>query len=156
MSQNLQADPDTGFYNFIHQVLEAEIQGERRLRWRHPFDRVQTIAPYNGTNFPPESSFIPVQCRDLTQEGFAFLLPFPPDFEQAIVALTLPQGTAHVVAKIIHTTEVLVHESGAVEQVKKTDFPKNDSPFKPITDTTLMFLVGCKFIERIEPDEVEE
>jgi hypothetical protein len=82
------------------------------------------VAESNGDKVPPPYAFRDVISRDLTTTDFVFLDKVPPRTERLIVVVTKGTQTLFLAAKVIH-----FHEC-------------ND-------EVEPMFLVGCKFVERI-------
>jgi len=118
---------DAAFFDMIHSLLDAQSTDENRERRgdrRHPYRHVQLMAPYDGHELPLQADFRPVQCHDLSPNGFSFHAPGPPDFDHIVIALgTVP--FTFFSAEVVH-----VHEApgGSVPQ----------------------YLVGCRFVRRIE------
>ena len=149
---NFSGQVDADFYRLIHSMmgpLEDQQEEERRQAERYPFRLIQRIAPRSGSEFPDESRFLEVQCHDLTQGGFSFLLSSRPDFTALVVAFGEPPKLIYVAAEIRHVEEVLVDSSGSVTQVDDLSnyldwFSSEGEAAKP------MFLIGCRFTERLE------
>jgi len=104
---------------------------------------------------PDAAHFLCVESRDLTSQGMSFLLDRRPAFGSLVVALCEPPNTIHMVAEVVHCTDVLVYSSGLVEPAHSTDVSDacdshGSEQGKP------MVLVGCEFSRRIEADEEQQ
>ncbi len=75
---------------------------ERRRFPRREFPFVQTIAPMLEGETPTLGDFRSVQCRDISPEGFSFMLAHPPSFKELVVALGAQPKQIRVVAEIVH------------------------------------------------------
>ena len=151
------AETDANFFRLIHS-LKASLQGqapaERRDGSRGSFSTTQRIAPYRAGRFPEDSEFIEVQCRDLSQSGFSFLLPAAPDFTTLVAAFGTPPNMIYVAAEISHCTNVLLHRSGMIENpddhaAGTTQHDADGRPPKPVA------FVGCRFTKRLERPPAE-
>lgn len=115
--------------NVVHQqLIEAQLDqwsSDRRASARHRFPRVQSIAPYVNGQLPSPNMFYAVQCRDLTSGGLSFWLPNPPEFSTLVVALGGEENVKHLTAEVVHTTKIE-------------------------RDGKSMYLVGCRFLGRVE------
>ena len=128
---------DTAFYELIHHLVTDSPQdesAERRDGLRNPFPSVQRIAPGHAWEVPTDTAFVEVRCHDLTQRGFSFLLPKPPDFNSLIAAFGEPPRRIYLAAAVLHWREV---PPGPPET-------PGDPPPAP------MVLVGCRFLRRVE------
>ncbi len=136
------------FYSLIHQLRSpAEEKGaERRRQRRTPFRAVQRIAPYSAPLFPPEDAFIGVRCRDLTCGGFSFLFPTWPGFDCLVAEFGTPGNPTYVTAQVVHAEQAIVYASGRVQRLGPGAAPVQHGSRSGQT----MFLVGCRFLERIE------
>jgi len=120
--------------------------------YRRRFFALQRIAPYDGSRIPEESEFFCVESRDLTSRGVSFLLPTHPDFRLVVVAFGEPPMRSHVVAEIVHSTDVMVYRSGLVEPAHDCEGEADPDPHQGERGEP-MVLVGCRFIERREAGE---
>lgn len=144
------ADPTSAnLYSLIDHLLRycaSDEPPERRGQKRSAFPVVQRIAPYEESGFPPERAFFGVQCHDLTRRGFSFLLPSWPEFDYLVAEFGRRPDAIYVVAQVVHAEQVLVYSSGRVQRLGTgTSLP----PHGPKTGR-LMFLVGCRFVRRLE------
>ena len=98
---------------------------DRRGQPRRPFPTNQFIAPYLNGKLPTREMFQQVLCHDISSGGFSFLLDQPPEFDSIIVALGMPPNVTYLTGRIVHT--------------------RNNSP-----NGESMFLVGCRFLSRVE------
>lgn len=141
---------DANFFNLIHQTVQRhqDRETDRRESSRQVFESFQRIALPRGAGVPPESEFFDVQCRDLCTAGFSFLFPFEPKFQRIVAAFGAPPNAIYLSAKITHCAEVLVYPSGVAIAEGEGEGAAPEEGGKP------MFLVGCKFIERLYPSTV--
>ena len=134
---------DANFFRLIHQLSLASNR-ERRGSRRKPFQVMQRIALPRGPGIPPESEFIDVQCRDLTRQGFSFLLPKRPKFERLVAAFGIPPEVIYVAAQVVRCQDVLVQPADG-GQGDGGDAPGDGEGPSPKP----MILVGCRFTERL-------
>ncbi len=99
MHNVLPAAADAGFYELVHELLEAERirqvkaaptasrDANHRQSARRSFRCVQLLAPFHDGRLPSQSEFLPVVCRDLSGGGFSFYSESRIEFRQVIVAL---------------------------------------------------------------------
>jgi hypothetical protein len=143
---------DASFYRLIHQLVSAQEEDEpveRRAAERHTFSATERIAPYRGGRFPDEGEFVEVRCHDLSQTGFSFFLPAPPDFKSLVVAFGTPPELIYAVAEVMRFSRVLLHPSGLLEEVG--DPPEGASSRLSHGHTGRpMVLVGCRLVKRLE------
>ena len=115
----------------VERQIDEEIRTgqpiDRRNQPRRPFRTNQFIAPCASGELPTREMFRQVPCHDISSGGFSFLLPEPPEFRNIVVALGAPPKVTYLAALVVHTR---VHNSGPVP----------------------MYLVGCRFIGRVELD----
>lgn len=97
---------------------------ERRRHQRNRFRFVQYIAPIRDSGRPNLKDFFPVECRDISEGGLAFLLPKAPDFDKLLIALGRPPVFVHCLAEVVRT-----------ERVRTDRGPRT--------------LVGCRFLKRV-------
>jgi hypothetical protein len=128
---------DIDFYNLVHTLrIEAssaeQASPERRRRNRKPYAAAQRISPIrgseNGVRSP--SPFFLVHCCDLNEGGFSFLLPYPPDFRELVVALGQAPEEIIMLAAVAHW-----HEA-------KSNGTDGNRP---------LYQVGCRFVRRLVP-----
>ena len=120
---------------------------ERRVCYRRRFFALQRIAPYDGVQIPAEDEFFCVESRDLTSQGISFLFPARPDFGSLVVAFGEPPMRSYVVARIVHSTDVVVYPSGLVEPAHDREASADRDPHQGEQGEP-MVLVGCLFVER--------
>ena len=121
------ATQDEYLFELVHELLEESRGyqvGERRDGQRTKYDCVQLVAPYNGVTMPSQAEFRRAHCRDLASGGFSFFAEQPPQTDQLIVALGDVPFTFFV---------------AEVKRVRQAD-----------VDLTGSYLIGCKFVERLE------
>ncbi len=142
---------DAGFYNLVHELTGAmreERAAERRVARRRTFPSGQRIAPLSGPGIPDESQFIDVSCRDLSREGFSFLLSRPPNFESLAVAFGSPPDVIYMAADVLHCRDVLVYGSGEVQPIDDLGWQINDEDLDA-RSAIRMVSVGCRFSQRL-------
>jgi hypothetical protein len=155
-SKAMAAEPfegDVATYKLVHQLLGSPLsegQDERRYQRRRPFAGIQSIAPCDGASMPPASAFRAVQCHDVSEGGFSFLMPVRPDFAMLVAALSAPPSIFHMVCEVAHCTPAVVHRSGLVERIGEDRGLRISSTSAPSGDVREMYLVGCRFLRRIE------
>jgi hypothetical protein len=137
------------FYRSIHHLLRSNPRdkgAERRRQGRNAYRVVQRIAPCGAAGFPPDAAFLGVRCHDLNRAGFSFLLPRWPTFDHLVAEFGKPPSLIHVVAQVVHAEQVAVYPSGRVVRLSPaaTPGPRTSHTGQP------MFLVGCRFLRRIE------
>ena len=137
------------FYRSIHHLLRSNPRdkgAERRGQRRNAFRAAQRIAPYDAVHFPPDAAFLGVRCHDLNRAGFSFLLPSWPTFDHLVAEFGKPPSLIHVVAQVVHAEQVAVYPSGRVVRLSPAAIPgtRTSHTGQP------MFLVGCRFLRRIE------
>ncbi len=145
---------DASFYSLIHQLTgspQSEPEAEQRRRPRRTFASSHRIAPWRGSDSPPEESdFFDVPCHDLSRSGFSYFVADPPDYEVLVAAFGDPPNTICLRAEVRHIGHVLVYPSGAIEQMEER--AKHVSYQEPSGEQgEPMVLVGCRFTERIQP-----
>lgn len=103
---------------------QATASVERRASPRRPYPYTQMIAPVRGGELPTPDCFAPVEFRDISSHGAAFLLGDPPDFEEFVLTL----GRSPVVRRILcRVARVAACEVGGHRR----------------------YLVGCRFVRRL-------
>lgn len=129
---------DIDFYNLVHTLkLEAssaeKSTAERRRRNRKPYPAAQRISPIHGSEdgVRSPSPFFSVPCCDLNEGGFSFLLPYPPDFRELVVALGQAPEEIIMLAAVAHWRQVV--------------------PRRAEHGNRPMFQVGCRFVRRLVP-----
>jgi hypothetical protein len=136
-------DTDIDVFNLIHHLRSAGSNDgprERREAARRQFSQTQWIAPGFVWEVPPDSAFIEVRCHDLTQNGLAFFLPEPPNFDRLVVILRSPT-VIYVAARIRNWRRVWVDASGTLT-CQKGPAATGQGESK--------VLAGCRFIRRLE------
>jgi hypothetical protein len=142
---------DANFYCLIHRMLATPPggqNGDRRSQPRAPYHVAQRIAPWDGTRFPDDSEFVPVQCHDLTRAGFSFLAPVEPHFRTLVVEFGTAPDVLYLAAQVLRSVPVVCHSSGAL--MRKTGL--DDAPLLPDMHSETgrpMFLVGCRLTRRL-------
>jgi len=142
---------DASFYNLIHQIVSSGRGGKfrnRRSEERQPYTSTQRIALRRGSGVPDESDFIPVECHDLTRNGFAFFLPNKPDFDSLVAAFGAPPDVIYVSARVARCSDVLLDSTGRVEYADGR-FEETSAQDLRGRTATPMVMVGCEFIERL-------
>jgi hypothetical protein len=143
---------DANFYRLIHQMLTAprrDDNAERRSEKRNHYRIAQRIAPWDGSKFPTEVEFFPIQCRDLTRSGFSFLAAAEPCFATMVAEFGTPPNVMYVGAEVLHSVPVICYASGLVAQMTgRTDAASLAA--HPNERGKPMFLVGCRFTRRLQ------
>jgi hypothetical protein len=142
---------DANFYRLIHRMLETPRDGqgpERRSASHRAYLTAQRIARWDGSRFPDESQFVPIQCRDLTRSGFSFLASTEPRFTTLVVEFGVPPHVLYVAAQVLRSIPVTRDPSGAVTQVIDGHDPVQ-RPGAPCDRSEQLFLVGCRFTRRL-------
>ena len=146
---------DANFYRLIHQMLTVPRKNdgaERRSEERHHYRMAQRIAPWDGSKFPTEEEFFPIQCRDLTRSGFSFLAAVEPRFATMVAEFGTPPEVMYVGAQVLHSVPVICYPSGLVAQITgRTDAASLAA--HPNERGKPMFLVGCRFTRRLQNSE---
>ncbi len=142
---------DANFYRLIHQMLETprDDKGfERRSEKRHAYRTAQRIARWDGSKFPDENQFVPIQCRDLTRSGFSFLTPTEPRFSTIVAEFGVAPDVFYVAAQILRSVPVMCYPSGLVAQMTdRGGVAALTGP--PGEKGKAMFIVGCRFTRRL-------
>ncbi len=145
------SEVDANFYCLIHQMLETQRGGsilDRRTEKRLPFQAAQRIARWDGSQFPSDDQFIPVECRDLTRKGFSFLFSGEPRFSSLVVEFGVPPHALYVAAQIVRAVPMLRLPSGELKPVNSVETPAD--PLGSHGEQGVpMYLVGCRFIRRL-------
>jgi hypothetical protein len=146
---------DANFYRLIHRMLTTPRKddlAERRSEKRHEYRAGQRIAPWDGSKFPGEEEFVPIQCRDLTRSGFSFLAAMEPRFAMMVAEFGAPPDVMYVGAQVLHSVPVICYPSGLVVQMTgRTDTATLAA--HPNERGKPMFLVGCRFTRRLQNPE---
>jgi hypothetical protein len=140
---------DARLFELVHRLVAPVKAGgrtERRTRRREPFGTVQRIAPRHGAALPQAADFFAVQCRDLTQAGFSFLLAGRPQFKALVAVLGTPPDEIYLAALVRHCADVLVHPSGAVERIPRG---RLNAASRVPKGVRRMVQVGCRFTGRL-------
>jgi len=151
----MESEIDAVFYRLVHEVLlasRADRQADRRKQRRSAFSTRQRVAPWDGRQFPEPSQFFEVQCHDLTQGGFSFLLPQPPDFAFLVAELTTPVELIFLAAEVRHYCRVWsrtwIGPAGELGRVGREEEPASVGP-EDAESPGPIFLVGCRFVRRL-------
>jgi hypothetical protein len=112
----------------FHQVADEHFSAQRASpRRAYPYH--QAVAPLIEGKLPSLADFFTVQFQDISAGGVSFLLGYRPQFDMVVLGLGFAPNLRHVTAKILNVTQV-------------------SDPTHPAAGET-MFLVGCKFLERV-------
>lgn len=103
---------------------------EKRSSPRRQFKYHQLIAPIYGEQLPSPKKFFAVACEDISAGGIAFYLDWVPDFHKLVVALGKPPTLAYFSAEVVRYSK------------------------KHFGEKT-MYLVGCRFNQRIPSSAIE-
>ncbi len=127
--------PQADLFELVHRLLTmsnaAQDGQDRRSELRRSYPRTQLLAPMIRDRMPTRSMFLPVHCCDISSHGLSFLMPQPPGFQQIVSALGDQPELVFIRAKIVN--------------------------YKPVeTRGGRMYRVGCRFVGRIENDEIED
>ena len=153
--QTMESEIDAIFYRLIHQLASTAPTGEnseRRTQKRRPFPTWQRIAPYDGHSCPDQSQFFEVQCHDLTQNGFSFLVIRRPVFTSLVVEFGAAPDLIYVAAQILHFARVLVYPNGVVEHLHRHGNEHGEARRESSVAgerPTHKILVGCRFTRRV-------
>lgn len=126
---------NSDLFELVHRLLTASSAahsgGDRRKEVRRTYPRSQLLAPMVRDRMPTMSMFLPVSCCDISSHGLSFLMPQPPGFQQLVAALGEAAERVYIAAKIVN--------------------------YKPVeTRGGRMYRVGCRFVGRIESDQIED
>ena len=138
-------DIDAGFFQLVHQLVRAprSEESESRELARRQFECFQKIAPWDGQRFPEPSEFFVVRCNDLTRRGFSYQSPRKPAFDQIVAALVCPAQSIYLAAKVVRVVPITTQFGGG-------NRPSVDRPGRTESQPAPnMFLVGCRFTERL-------
>ena len=91
------------------------------VRWEYPYR--QWVAPIVDGRIPSRRDFFEVQCKDISGGGIAFLVNFPPEFENVVVGLGRSPTLTYFIARVMRVARV-EHGDG------------------------IGYLVGCRFLAR--------
>ncbi|HEY4761383.1 MAG TPA: hypothetical protein VIH42_12450 [Thermoguttaceae bacterium] len=92
---------------------------------RKDFPCTQRIAPMHGKDLPLPDEYINVECKNISCGGIAFYAKRRPGCKHFSVALGQKPAITMLIAQVVHISEVECNNQR-------------------------MYLVGCKFIDRIE------
>jgi len=146
--------PDAGARQAAFQAVGAfgatTERVERRKEYRSPFRSYQWVAPRVGDRLPNPAQFEQYQCYDISGNGFSFLAPNRPGFRSLVVALVVLPEIIYMSADVVHCTEVIAYPSGCVEPAANRR--ARLAPLDGAHDGVPMYLVGCRFIQRLDGD----
>jgi hypothetical protein len=147
---SLETEIDAQFYEMIHRLGDGAgvSLDERRGTPRHAYSVSQKVAPYDGRWFPAPDEFVDVQCHDLTQSGFSFLLSRRPAFKSIVASFQGPDETLFFEAEVVQISRALVQPEGEIEVFG--DRTPSASAIRPGAKPAL--LIGCKFVRRLQPE----
>jgi PAS domain S-box-containing protein len=91
------------------------------VRWEYPYR--QWVAPIVDGRIPSRRDFFEVQCKDISGGGIAFLVSFPPEFENVVVGLGRSPALTYFVARVMRVARVEYGDG-------------------------IGYLVGCRFLAR--------
>ena len=128
------------------QRFQSMLTKERRRSPRRAFPLVRYIAQSTDGEMPEKTAFFPVQCRDLSTQGFSFLFKTRPQFQTLVLALDAQPAPIHLLAEVRHCTEVLIHSSGRME-VRRSLWETHASQIPEGAESWV--LVGCEFTRRL-------
>lgn len=97
---------------------------EQRTSPRRAFHYYQLIAPMFDQRIPRRPEFFPVECRDISAGGIAFLFDRRPDFETLVVILGRPPAENYFTARVVRVAE-----------------DRHDGKLK--------YVIGCQFTGRV-------
>jgi len=141
---------DNEFYNsaaaYIKQLEKGSGIAERRRPQRHSMLAYHRIAAYHE-RIPEPSEFSPVLCHDLSTGGFSFFVEVIPTNKMLVVAFDHPDRVTYLKARIAHSENVRLYQSGHVEYIGEK---ASHTRLYPTGAFKSMILVGCEFLERIE------
>lgn len=108
--------------------LPEGVTRDRRSTPRHQFPYYQTVAPLRDGRTPGPGDFFEVRCRDISPQGFSFLVPRPPWHSQFVVALGREPDQIFLTAVVTHITPCQI-------------------------DDRNMYVVGCRYTGRLTNPE---
>ena len=92
---------------------------------RKSFRYSQRIPPVRGKTLPQSDEYIEVECNDISAGGISLFVRSPTGCEQIVVSFGQPPGTTCMLAQIVYIKE-------AERNGQRT------------------YLVGCRFLERVQ------
>ncbi|MGE0761174.1 MAG: PAS domain S-box protein [Pirellulaceae bacterium] len=102
----------------------SDVPADRRSHNRHPYSRIQSVAPCMNGQLPERGHFRAVRCHDISPKGFSFLLAAEPDFDELVAAFGSAQTRIFLRSRVVHSTRFR-HDGRSV------------------------LLVGCEYIGRV-------
>ena len=84
------SDGDSDFFSLVHGLLREQEEAatdERRDHDRRPYTCLQLVAPYVPGKPLPVGDFDKRMFDDLSETGFSYFAPQPPETRQVVVAL---------------------------------------------------------------------
>lgn len=149
MPNVLEADPEV--CRAVRQ-FQTMLTKERRSSPRRPFPFVRRIARATGRKVPEEATFFSVKCRDLSTQGFSFLVKARPQFTSLVLALDAWPSPIYVAAEVKHCEDVLIYPSGRTEVLHDRG-ARVDAERSSDDGVESWVLVGCKFTQRLAEPE---
>ncbi len=110
-----------GIQPLLNEVAQRNVAVEERIAYPY----LQAIAPMMGTEWPSRKDFFAAQFRDLSQNGFSFLLDSPPQFTQLAVELGQEPCRYSFICQVVNFTSEIVGQRK-------------------------LYRIGCKFVKRMQ------
>jgi hypothetical protein len=125
---------DEKFFQVVEELAqransEGDARAERRNRQRRPYPYNQYVAAFVGGRMPRASEFEEVRCHDISTGGFSYLSNKLPSHDTMVAAFGLAPGFTYLTAQVRYAKRVTYGKTSA-------------------------FQVGCKFLGRIDVDQV--
>jgi len=124
------ADSDTSTSRTEARTLEPA-SGIAQIQPRAPRNRyagTHSLAPLASDELRVTGDYFLVRCFDLSAGGFSFFCDEPPEFGRCVLGMGTRQEPLFMISKVIHC--------------------------RPVESDEGDYLVGCKFLERIEGDRI--
>jgi hypothetical protein len=109
-----------GIQPLLNEVTQRTVTIEERIAYPY----LQAIAPMSNDEWPPRKDFFAAQFRDLSQNGFSFILDKAPEFSTLAVELGWQPCCHCFVCQVVNCTS-------------------------EVMDGRTTYRVGCKFIRRM-------
>ena len=137
--------PTPSAYQTAYEVLNPDPNStgeDRRAVERLPFCFVQRIAAYDGQEKLADLRFFPVQCRDISRRGIAFLLPGQLGFSRLVVELGSDSERMYFEAEAVNCRHV---EGAPVNDVDRllAAMERTGKEHKAV-------FIGCRFKSKLE------